>query len=297
MDEKTIVKQTTGQQVTKTSLSKDTIPIVKPIKPKITIKYDALRPKLTSQSALIYDLTNQELVFSQNAQSVSSIASLAKIMTAMLAIEKLDLEQKITIDTQTLNLMRQYQASTAGFLAGESVSVRDLLHGLILASGGESGYVLAREISGDQTTFAAFMNQRAKELGAEKTHFANSIGLDNQLQYSTAEDVLKILKEALKNPIFRQIFTTEQYQATSLNRELLIKSTLFSKLDTKIINGFEILGAKTGTTGQAGLCLAVLVSRNGHELLIITLGAPLDNLAKPTPHHINDLQIILHNLL
>lgn len=260
------------------------------------IEYQGDAGRLHSPVALVYDLSNQTTVLAKNTLTARQPASLAKIMTVLLAIEHLDLGRQAIIQPATLDLMRQYQASTAGFLAGETVSVEDLLYGALLASGGEASYELALAVSGNQDKFVELMNWRAQELEMTQTYFHNPIGLDRTAQQTSAEDLRKLLVEALKNATFRRIFTTSQYRATSLGRELIISSTLFNKLDSTKIKDFEIIGGKTGTTGWAGLCLASLVRKDQHELLVITMGASLDNLRRPTPYQIEDLRTILADL-
>ena len=267
------------------------------VTPTKTFTYTADLTKLRSQASMIYDLSLQRDVIVNRHQQPFAPASLTKIMTALIAIEKLtDLNQKLIVKSTTLSQMRYQQASLAGFHANELVSVRDLLYGTILASGGEASFTLAEAVAGNQTAFVKLMNQKAQTLGMKQTFFVNSDGLDSARQVTTASDMTKLLSFALQNPIFREIFTTQQYQTKSLNRQLTIKSTVFSKLASPDINGFRLLGAKSGTTGQAGLCLASLVKYGERELIIVTLHAPLVNWPKSLPYNIDDLKSILANL-
>lgn len=252
--------------------------------------------KLNSQSALVYDLTRAETVFEANSQVVRAPASLVKIMTVLVAIEQLpDLQARTTVPAAVLSQMRQANASAAGFLVGESVTVNDLLHGALLASGGEASYLLA-EMAGGQASFVARMNQKAQSLGMTQTRFVNPIGLDYPDQVSSAADLAKLLQFALQNPTFRRVFEARQYVYQGANRQLMINSTLFQRLPQAGINNFTVLGGKTGTTERAGLCLASLVRQDERELLVITLSAPIDNWSLPTPYHIHDLQTITQNL-
>lgn len=252
--------------------------------------------KLNSQSALVYDLTRAETVFEANSQAVRAPASLVKIMTVLVAIEQLpDLQARTTVPAAVLSQMRQANASAAGFLVGESVTVNDLLHGALLASGGEASYLLA-EMAGGQASFVARMNQKAQSLGMTQSYFTNPIGLDHSDQVSSAADLAKLLQFALQNPTFRRVFEARQYVYQGANRQLMINSTLFQRLPQAGINNFTVLGGKTGTTERAGLCLASLVRQDERELLVITLSAPIDNWSLPTPYHIHDLQTITQNL-
>lgn len=252
--------------------------------------------KLNSQSALVYDLTRAETVFEASSQAIRAPASLVKIMTVLVAIEQLpDLQTRTIVPAAVLSQMRQANASAAGFLVGESVTVNDLLHGALLASGGEASYLLA-EMAGGQASFVTLMNQKAQALGMNQSHFTNPIGLDHPDQVSSAADLAKLLQFALQNPTFRRVFEARQYVYQGVNRQLMINSTLFQRLPQVGINNFTVLGGKTGTTERAGLCLASLVRQGERELLVITLGAPIDNWSNPSPLQVADLQSVLNNL-
>lgn len=249
-----------------------------------------------SQAVLIYDLTRGQKIFATNEQTVRAPASLVKIMTALVAIEQLpDLQARTTMPVSVLNQMRQSNASMAGFLAGESVTVNDLLHGALLASGGDASYLLA-ELVGGQAEFVALMNRKAQQLGMTQTRFVNTTGLDQPGQVSTATDIAKLLQFALRHPTFRQIFEKREYLYQNTNRQLLIGSTLFKHLPQAKVNNLTVIGGKTGTTNQAGLCLASLVRQGDRELLVVTLGAPITAWPNPAPLHVADLQLILANL-
>lgn len=252
--------------------------------------------KLNSQSVLVYDLTRDEAVFEMNSQVIRAPASLVKIMTVLVAIEQLpDLQARTTVSATVINQMRQANASMAGFVAGESVTVNDLLYGALLASGGEASYLLA-EMAGGQASFVALMNQKAQVLGMSQTRFMNPIGLDHPDQVSSAADLAKLLQFALQNPTFRSVFEARQYLYQGAHRQLPIYSTLFKRLPQALINNFTVLGGKTGTTEQAGLCLASLVRRGERELLIVTLGAPIDAWPNPSPLQVADLSVLLKHL-
>ncbi len=270
-------------------------PIVETLPP--TLRLNLPIEALQSKSAVVYDLGTKQIVFAKNPDQVQAPASLVKLMTALLAIEHLpNLDQQFVVKSTTIAQMKQRQASLAGFYAGEAVSVRDLLYGTILASGGEASITLAEAVTGDQASFIELMNQKAASLGLKQTFFKSSEGLDAEGQVSSAQDMIVLLEYALTNGLFREIFTTRQYQATSLKRTLVIDSTVFGKMTQTMFNQSELIGAKSGTTGQAGLCLASLVRYEQRELLVVTMGAPLVNWPNPLPYHLDDLGQILSNL-
>jgi len=172
-------------------------------------------------------------------------------------------------------------ASMAGFVPDETVTVRDLLYGAMLPSGAECCEALAQLVSGSEENFAALMNQKAAELGMKNTHFTNATGLTDTEHYSSAADMAKLLQAALHNTTFRTIFTTEHYttNATAQHPEgVSLTSTLLGKLDgTELPAGTQIKGGKTGYTAAAGLCLASLATVNGKEYILVTLAAPGDH--------------------
>lgn len=252
--------------------------------------------QLASQAGVVYDLNLQQIIWAYQADQLRAPASLVKIMTTLVAIEQLpELDKTVIVAPQVLQIMRQQGAALAGFAAGEVVTVRDLLYGTMLASGGESSWLLA-ELVGGQASMVALMNRKASELGLINTKFTNVIGLDQSGQVTTAQDVAKLLAAALTNSLFREIFTTRDYLYQTPQRQLKITSTLFSRLPNYQLGQLTILGGKTGTTGQAGLCLATLAAQGQREVLIITLGAPLDAWPQPSPRHVADLILTAQQL-
>lgn len=227
-------------------------------------------PNLYSNKVIIYDLTDNIVIQSKNADTKSDIASLTKIMTTITAIEKAtDLQQEVEITNQMLNLVR-WDASIAGLKVGNRVTIEDLLYASILPSGADATIALGITLSGSVDNFVNDMNDLAKSIGLENSHFVNVTGLDAEGHYSTPNDVLKLLLYALNNPTFKKIYMTKEY---TLSNGLRVKSTInkyneMMKLDTN-----RILGSKTGYTSGAGLCISALIKSHNHEFIILTLGA------------------------
>lgn len=220
---------------------------------------------ISSENVILYNLKDDSVLYSKNADEVLEIASLTKIMTALVIIDSVDnLAQQITITTQDFEGTAGY--SKAGFKVGNIVSYEDLLYGIILPSGADAVNAAVNNTLG-YDAFVAKMNEIAKTIGMKNTNFSNPIGKDEN-NYSTAEDVAKLLKYALKNDSFKKIFTTKSYTASN---GLVLNSTLNSYsdiLDTSIIDG-----AKSGFTQKAGRCLASIASLNGTDALLIVLKA------------------------
>lgn len=181
------------------------------------------------------------------------------------------------------------QSLPAGFQAGETATVRDLLYGAMLPSGAECCEALAREVSGSEEAFVARMNQKAAELGMTGTHFCNPTGLHDPEHVSTVRDMARLTKAALQNETFRKLFTTERYTVPATNchpQGFTMHSTLLSQLDGTELHSGRILGGKTGYTGEAGLCLASLAEVKGREYILVTAGAGGNH--STAPYHIED---------
>lgn len=228
-------------------------------------------PDTYSDKVLIYDLTTDEVLLSKKAEEQTNIASLTKIMTTITGILNMDsLDKKITITEEMLSGI-YWDASVAGLKVGDVVTNLDLLYASILPSGADATQVIAYETSGGIANFVTKMNNLAQELGMTNTHFVNTTGLDIEGHYSTAEDILKLLKFALQNETFKKVFTTREY---TLTNGLKVKSTLNTYNRVLNLDLSRIKGSKTGLTDNAGLCMATLTESNNHDIIIITLNAP-----------------------
>ena len=180
----------------------------------------------------------------------------------------------------------------AGFEPGELATLEELLYGIMLPSGAECCLAYADWIAGSEVDFVLLMNQRARELGMDDTNFANCTGLHSADHYTTANDLAILLRYALQNETFRQVFTTEDFMVTpsvlhpygfNLHSTL---ATAMAQCDTPLPDGLSILGGKTGYTSAAGLCLASLAEVGVEEYLLITVGAE-GSLDSP-PYHVMD---------
>ncbi len=229
-------------------------------------------PEITSKYAIIYDLTTDEVIYAKNDFEETSIASLTKILTTITALEKItDLNATITITEDMLSGI-YWNASRAGLNIGDTVTYEDLLYATILPSGADAAQVLALSLSPSIPDFVSSMNTLASSIGMKHSNFVNITGLDALNHYSTAYDLALLLDYALKNPTFKKIFTTKTYTLTS---GLTVNSTL--NYYTEEFDTSRILGSKTGTTDDAGLCLSSLFNFLDHEMVVITLNAPLNS--------------------
>ena len=253
-----------------------------------TLKTNALELNITSKTAILYNLDNETVLYEKNADEKVSIASLTKIMTALIALENIkDLDEQIIMTQEDFDGLIEANLVTAGFTKGQIVTYKDLLYGLLLPSGAEAAKALARNIAGSEEKFIQKMNDKVKQLGLKTTHFSTVIGLDDENNYSTAREISIIFKEALKNKYFKEIIQTDKYQSS--DGKVTLKSTIQSNAQRFNIDVSYILGGKTGTTTGAGLCLATIAKANNINYMLVTTGATYD---KKAPHHIEDAKII-----
>lgn len=249
--------------------------------------------QLSSHSALMIDLDEGRICYSKNQNEKLPIASLTKIMTALTVIEKSDsLDAEYTFNGDIISRMTASHASVAGFSAGETVSVRDLLYGIMLPSGGDAALGAAEHIAGDEESFVVLMNRRARQIGMKNTHFSDVTGLDDTDNYSTAADMALLFSKALENETFFEIVTADTYLTTATEQHkngILLESTLNEPMKQYALEG-KILGGKTGYTTGAGLCLASYAEVEGHRYILVTLGA--GDGSKYPSYHFEDAAVL-----
>ena len=244
-------------------------------------------PDLYSKYVIIYDDTDNKILYEKDSDKITAIASLTKIATTITAIETIpNLDEEVTITSNTLNTVNPY-LSKAGLKVGDKLSYRDLLYASILPSGADATNSIAILSSGSIDSFVNKMNELVTKIGLKNTHFVNVTGLDADGHYSTASDVLKLLSYALKNTTFREIFQTKDY---TLSNGLKVKSTLY-KYNKGINKDISlILGSKTGYTTDAGYAIASLSNTKNHDILIVLINAPSEE--KISYHIIDDVELI-----
>lgn len=240
--------------------------------------------ELHAKSIYMENLDNSQVVFKQNIDEKMAPASLTKIMTAILAIENIpDLSVEITykpyIQDQMSRLNAEYGGiSLGGLLSGEVLSAEKLLYATLLPSANEAATILADYVGdGSVSRFVDMMNQKAKELGCENTHFVNPHGLHDENQYSTARDMAIMAKYAMQNETFRKIATTNFFDGSPTNKH---QSELYWNTTNKLsvpssqyyCKGVE--GIKTGTLAESGRHVVSTAKRGGYEYLLVVMGAP-----------------------
>ena len=199
-------------------------------------------------------------------------------MTLLCAVENIeDVNDTFTMTYEITDPLYVSDASVAGFLNNEKVTMTDLLYGMILPSGADAAIGLAVKIAGSEEAFVKLMNDKVKELGLENTNFTNVSGLYDQNNYSTAYDMAIILDCAMENELCRKVLSTYQYttQKTPQNPEgILLQSTLFSYMYGTEPETATVLGGKTGFVNESGYCIASFGENKSQteEYIVITMG-------------------------
>ncbi len=224
------------------------------------------QPVVQAKSALVLDLPSNTELFAKDADTQRPIASLTKLMTALLVTERLAPQQVVTIPTVSTGV----EESRMGLVTGEQLTVRDLLAGMLISSANDAAEVLAVTVSGASQQFAELMNQRAKQLGMEHTHFENPSGFDAGANYSTARDLAVLARAAVASEQIRSLVGQKELTVRSQQgTEYPLRST-----DELLGSYLPIAGLKTGTTDAAGPCLLTLLSSGDRQLLAVVLNSP-----------------------
>ncbi len=242
---------------------------------------------LYSPKYIVYDTNEDQVLFSSRANENTAIASLTKIMSTLVFIENHSMEEKILVTNEMLKQV-PWEAYKIKIEPKEYVA-SDLVYATLIASAADAVIPLAIYSNGSVDAFVYQMNLKAQELGLEHTHFTNPIGLDDIDNKATLEDVLKLLKKALKNDLFRQIYMTRQY---TMSDGTVVHSSLKMYSEQLQLDTTRIMGCKTGATGEAGYAFSQVFQSNGHEILSITVGAPQTK----DSYHIRDALTIISYL-
>ncbi len=227
-----------------------------------------------SNAVILVDNTTGEVLYEKNSTQQLYPASTTKIITAIIALEKCDLNSIVTVSrSAVLSVPSGY--SSAYLSEGEEISVIDLLQLLLVHSANDAGFVLAEYISGSTEEFANLMNEKAVEIGCKNTHFTNPSGIHNKDHYSTAYDLSLIARYCMKNHTFRDIVAMESCSINPTNKYGVRKYSNTNDLILQKSKYYlpDCIGIKTGFTSEAQNCLITCFSKDGLELIAIILGA------------------------
>ncbi len=230
-------------------------------------------PQLAAKAYLLYDYTSNQILVNQNGDARMEPASLTKLMTAYLAFDALrhgtlSLEQKLNVPAAAVR--NSGDESRMLLKAGQAVTVDELLHGLVVQSGNDAAITLAVNIAGSEAGFVDMMNQEAKRLGMNNTHFTNPVGLPDAQHYSSASDLAVLAAAILRDyPQHYPLFSLRNYTFNNVaqaNRNRLLWLDPYAD------------GMKTGHTESAGYCLVGSAQRDNHRLISVMFGADTDRL-------------------
>lgn len=231
-------------------------------------------PNIQAAASILADPKTGLVLYEKNADEKRYPASTTKIMTALIVLERANLADMVTATEEDFATLEP-GSSNAGLKVGETVSVHDLLYCLMLPSANEAANMLARHVAGSQTAFATLMNDKARQLGCQNTHFMNPNGLHNENHYTTARDLFTITSAALENETFAEIANTAQktLQATNMHPERKIFTTnylILRRTDPAFYSYCK--GVKTGYTEAAGNCLVATATKKEATLVSVVLG-------------------------
>lgn len=218
--------------------------------------------KVSARNAIAIDSKNNMVLWNQNGYEIVPMASTTKILTALVAINYGNLERKVTISKNASSI----RGSTVGYRAGEEISMRELLFGLMFRSGNDAAIAIAEDIGGSIEGFANIMNDYAKSLGILNSHFESPHGLDSAKHYSSAYDLAILTSKAMEYNEFKEL----------VGKKVMYRDKYNFTRDYQNINKilYKIPGAngvKTGYTGGAGKCLVSSVNHNGRNIIIVVL--------------------------
>lgn len=221
---------------------------------------------VSANNAILMDQKTGRVLFEKKAHEIQSVASITKLMTAIIAIESGKLNEVAIASRRAI-----YTEGSSIYLEqGERMKIRDLVYGLMLRSGNDAAVVISEHIGGSVEGFVYLMNEKARWLGMTNTNFENPHGLESENHYSTAYDMALLMRYAMNNEIFQEISNTTTYKADLRSYAWLNKNKLLTSL-------YEYCtGGKTGFTKKAGRTLVTSARKNNSDLIAVTLNAPDD---------------------
>lgn len=221
---------------------------------------------VSANNAVLMEAKTGRVIYEKNPHEKRPIASITKVMTAILAIEYGDLDDEVTVSKEATMTI----GSSIYLQEGEKMSLEDLLYGLMLRSGNDAAIAIAEHIAGSVEGFVFLMNQKASYLGMTNTSFANPHGLDEDNHYSTAYDIAILMRHAMENETFQKISEAKSYQSKNRDYRWFNKNKLLTQLYP------YSTGGKTGFTKKAGRTLVTTAEKDDVSLIAVTLNAPND---------------------
>ncbi len=227
----------------------------------------AASPETKARAAILMDARTGEVLYEKSSRDRNAPASTTKIMTAILAIESGRLEDQVRVSLRAAAT----RGSSMHLYAGQTLTLRELITGLLMRSGNDAAVAIAEHLAGSAEAFVAQMNLRARDLGATNTHFRNPHGLSAPGHYSSAYDLALLARYALANPAFAAIVSSKEISIEWFDRRGREKDINLRNTNKLLWMLEEADGVKTGTTGEAGPCLVSSATRGYHKLIAVVL--------------------------
>lgn len=238
---------------------------------------------MTANTAILVDADTNEIVAGYNYEKKVYPASLTKMLTLLVAAENIqDMDATYKFTSDDIDPLIEDNASRAGFEAGETVTMKDLLYSAILVSGADGTTGLANAVAGSEEKFVELMNAKIQDLGLTGTKFVNASGLHNKNHYSTAQDIAVITKAAMDNETCCEVLTATKYTTSKTKQHkdgIELTSIVAQRIegyyvdcdgDGEADDGISIEGGKTGFTDEAKYTLSTILDDNGHTYICVT---------------------------
>ena len=226
---------------------------------------------VSAKTAILIEQESGRILYEKEAHKKMRIASITKIMTAILAIESGKMDEMVTVSEKAV----QAEGSAVYLQKGEKIKLEDLVYGLMLRSGNDAAVAIAEHVGGSLEGFVVMMNQKAQEIGMSNTEFANPHGLDDhENHFSTAYDMAILTQYAMKNESYRKISGTETHRAPNPNEKW---ERVWGNKNKLLTNLYKYTtGGKTGYTVRAKRTLVSTASKDGFSTIAVTLNDPND---------------------
>lgn len=221
---------------------------------------------ITSQAAVVMDASTGEILYGKNSDFLLPPASTAKLMTAIIVMEKANFSDIVTISQKASHV----NPWKAGFKKGDKVTIEGLLYAALLKSANDAAIALAEAVAGSEDCFVSFMNEKVVSIGAGNTKFINATGLPGSGQYITALDLSRIMKYAMSYPKLKEILATPSAKvSTEKGKVIFLRNT-----DELLWTDEEVIGGKTGYTYSAKHCFVLAAERDRKTIIVSLLGSP-----------------------
>lgn len=228
-----------------------------------------------TEAAILYEVNTDTLLFACNPDQKMEPSSLAKLVTAIVAIEQADLTESVVADELTLSTI-PWDAVSAGIQAGEEMPLLDLLYCMLVGSGNDAAAVIAVHIDGSMEKFAERMNVFLTSIGCTNSNFTNPHGLHDEDQYTTARDMAKLLSYASKNETFVKLIGSKDYVVSATNkrgeRSLTTNNHLISRSEMSVYYDSRVTGGRTGVASNGTRCLAATAKQGSMSLISVVMG-------------------------